>query len=257
MFLLFCCRPSISGFKNKRDLLGLELAAYQSSNPMGKWFSGVKKFIPFEGYVKSVKTAARISFPKISSDYKDKEPSNFLSHKKMVPYSEPPSMEDVESLYEFFDRSTKLVVLTGAGMSTESGIPDYRSPNGAYSTGFKPITHQEFLRSIKARRRYWARSYAGWRRFTAAQPSTGHIALSSLEKAGHISFMITQNVDRWLACLFILSLIYEPFDTNLLLFLRGCTTELAAIHLNCMGLSTLLLVQIVVFLYLEIYFKIK
>lgn len=196
MSLPLSCRPSISGFNNKRDLLGLELAANQLNNPMAKWFSGVKKFIPFKGYVKLVQTTARISFPKISSDIKDKAPTNLLSHKEMVPYSDPPSMEDVESLYEFFDKSTKLVVLTGAGMSTESGIPDYRSPNGAYSTGFKPITHQEFLRSIKARRRYWARSYAGWRRFTAAQPSTGHIALSSLEKAGHISFMITQNVDR-------------------------------------------------------------
>ncbi|PIA47591.1 hypothetical protein AQUCO_01400315v1 [Aquilegia coerulea] len=86
--------------------------------------------------------------------------------------------------------------MTGAGISTESGIPDYRSPNGAYSTGFKPITHQEFVRSIRARRRYWARSYAGWRRFTAAQPGPGHISLAALEKVGRINFMITQNVDR-------------------------------------------------------------
>jgi NAD-dependent deacetylase sirtuin 4 len=70
------------------------------------------------------------------------------------------------------------------------------SPNGAYSSGFKPITHQEFTRSSRARRRYWARSYAGWRRFTAAQPGPAHTALASLEKAGRINFMITQNVDR-------------------------------------------------------------
>ncbi|KAJ0973178.1 hypothetical protein J5N97_021137 [Dioscorea zingiberensis] len=88
------------------------------------------------------------------------------------------------------------MVLTGAGISTESGIPDYRSPNGAYSTGFKPITHQVFVRSSHARRRYWARSYAGWRRFTAAQPSASHCALASLEKVGRINFMVTQNVDR-------------------------------------------------------------
>ncbi|PKA66788.1 NAD-dependent protein deacetylase SRT2 [Apostasia shenzhenica] len=92
--------------------------------------------------------------------------------------------------------SQKLMVLTGAGLSTESGIPDYRSPSGAYSSGFKPITHQEFVRSSRARRRYWARSYAGWRRFIAAQPSAGHIALFSLEKVGRVNFMITQNVDR-------------------------------------------------------------
>lgn len=55
---------------------------------------------------------------------------------------------------------------------------------------------QEFTRSARARRRYWARSYAGWRRFTAAQPGSAHIALASLEKASRINFMITQNVDR-------------------------------------------------------------
>ncbi|KAL8473455.1 hypothetical protein ACS0TY_030330 [Phlomoides rotata] len=123
-------------------------------------------------------------------------PSDFLRHKKMVPSADPPKVEDINILYQFFDRSSKLVVLTGAGISTESGIPDYRSPNGAYSTGFRPITHQEFIRSNRARRRYWARSYAGWRRFTAAEPGPAHIALASLEKAGRIKFMMTQNVDR-------------------------------------------------------------
>ncbi|CAK9174807.1 unnamed protein product [Ilex paraguariensis] len=58
------------------------------------------------------------------------------------------------------------------------------------------FVEQEFLRSSHARRRYWARSYAGWRRFTAARPSAAHIALASLEKASRINFMITQNVDR-------------------------------------------------------------
>ncbi|WCJ37828.1 NAD-dependent protein deacetylase [Euphorbia peplus] len=114
----------------------------------------------------------------------------------VIPPSQPPSLSDINLLSQFFHQSTKLVVLTGAGISTESGIPDYRSPNGAYSSGFKPITHQEFLRSSRARRRYWARSYAGWRRFTAAQPGTSHLALASLEKVGRVNFMVTQNVDR-------------------------------------------------------------
>ncbi|KAK2993441.1 hypothetical protein RJ640_005135 [Escallonia rubra] len=76
-------------------------------------------------------------------------------------------------------------------------------PNGAYSTGFKPITHQVSVPHksadidvSRARRRYWARSYAGWRRFTAAQPGAAHTALASLERSGRISYMITQNVDR-------------------------------------------------------------
>ncbi|KAL2941855.1 NAD-dependent protein deacylase SRT2 [Bienertia sinuspersici] len=142
------------------------------------------------------KTTLRMSVPGTSSLSNDNKTPEYLRVKKVVPEASPPSNKDIDLLYNFIDRSNKLVVLTGAGMSTECGIPDYRSPSGAYSSGYRPLTHQEFIRSDKARKRYWARSYAGWRRFTSAQPGAGHFALASLEKAGRISFMITQNVDR-------------------------------------------------------------
>ncbi|KAL9313886.1 hypothetical protein ACSQ67_019338 [Phaseolus vulgaris] len=154
-----------------------------------------QRLVSFKG-VRLVHTTCRISVPRTFPRNEEKAFSNISRDKKTVPEADPPSIKDVHLLYEFFDQSTKLTVLTGAGISTECGIPDYRSPNGAYSSGFKPITHQEFLRSSRARRRYWARSYAGWIRFTAAQPSAAHTALATLDKAGRIDFMITQNVDR-------------------------------------------------------------
>lgn len=155
-----------------------------------------KSALSFHGSAKSVQTTCRVTVPGTSSTTEQKLSSNVLKDRLLIPDSDPPSINDVELLYQFFDQSIKLVVLTGAGISTECGIPDYRSPNGAYSSGFKPITHQEFLRSSRARRRYWARSYAGWRRFTASRPGAAHITLASLEKASRIHFMITQNVDR-------------------------------------------------------------
>ena len=89
----------------------------------------------------------------------------------------------------------KTVALSGAGMSTDSGIPDYRGPNG--SLRFRqPMQYREFVGSDAARRRYWARSYLGWDRIRAAGPNPGHLALARIEKTGSLVGLITQNVDR-------------------------------------------------------------
>lgn len=97
-------------------------------------------------------------------------------------------------LDEFLARSKRLVVLTGAGCSTESGIPDYRSPGGAWNR-HKPIYYSAFVRSAEVRRFYWARSYRGWPRFESARPNAAHRALARLEAHGRVHQLITQNVD--------------------------------------------------------------
>jgi NAD-dependent SIR2 family protein deacetylase len=97
-------------------------------------------------------------------------------------------------LTDFLAQSQRLVILTGAGCSTESGIPDYRSPGGAW-TRHKPIYYSAFVRSEEVRRFYWARSFRGWPRFAAAQPNAAHRALADLESLGRAELLITQNVD--------------------------------------------------------------
>ena len=86
-----------------------------------------------------------------------------------------------------------VVVLSGAGLSTESGIPDYRGPDGTRRV--EPMTYGEFAGSPEARRRYWARSYIGWQRFNAAEPNEGHRVVTDLQAAGYVGPIITQNVD--------------------------------------------------------------
>ena len=98
---------------------------------------------------------------------------------------------DLHSLVELA-RGRRIVALTGAGCSTESGIPDYRGPDARPRT---PMQHREFVDKPEARRRYWARSAVGWPRFRSARPNDGHRALAALEEAGALSGLITQNVD--------------------------------------------------------------
>jgi NAD-dependent SIR2 family protein deacetylase len=100
----------------------------------------------------------------------------------------------VDALFEFASRHPRLFVLTGAGVSTASGIPGYRDANGEWMRA-QPIELQAFLGSEHARRRYWARSMVGWPILAQAQPNAAHRALARLGAAGRIARLVTQNVD--------------------------------------------------------------
>lgn len=87
-----------------------------------------------------------------------------------------------------------VAVITGAGLSTGSGIPAYRDQHGQWQHS-QPIQHQDFLKSAATRQRYWARSFVGWVTMAEARPNQGHVALAKLESRGVVSTVITQNVD--------------------------------------------------------------
>jgi len=90
--------------------------------------------------------------------------------------------------------SGRVLILSGAGLSTESGIPDYRGPTGLARRA-QPMTYQAFTGSAAARRRYWARSYLGWRHIARAVPNDGHRAVAEVSRRGLLTGIITQNVD--------------------------------------------------------------
>jgi NAD-dependent SIR2 family protein deacetylase len=105
----------------------------------------------------------------------------------------PPGTTDPEPVADALSTGGVLV-LSGAGISTESGIPDYRGEGGSLSR-HTPMTYQDFTASAPARRRYWARSHLGWRTFGRARPNAGHRAVAAFGRNGLLSGVITQNVD--------------------------------------------------------------
>lgn len=98
------------------------------------------------------------------------------------------------ALADFLARHPHALVLTGAGLSTASGIPDYRGPDGV-RRGRAPIQGPEFRKSAAVQRRYWARSMVGWPTMAQARPNAGHVALAALEQGQRIGSVLTQNVD--------------------------------------------------------------
>ena len=124
------------------------------------------------------------------------------------------------------------VALTGAGMSTDSGIPDYRGPGAqARARGRTPMTYQEFCSGAEAQRRYWARAYVGWALMRDALPNAGHHALARLEAGGRCSGVITQNVDG----------LHDQAGTSALVALHGRIRDVVC--LGCGDLTSRALIQ--------------
>jgi NAD-dependent SIR2 family protein deacetylase len=106
----------------------------------------------------------------------------------------PPAIEaELDVLAGLLVSARNVLVLTGAGVSTDSGIPDYRGPDG--SRRVTPVQYQEFVRSARVRRHYWARAFVGWRRFATLGANAGHHAIARLQSVGALGALITQNVD--------------------------------------------------------------
>jgi NAD-dependent SIR2 family protein deacetylase len=105
------------------------------------------------------------------------------------------SLTEDGDLQHFIERHPRLFVLTGAGCSTQSGIPDYRDAEGSWKRK-QPVSFQAFTGAELTRKRYWARSLLGWRRFRHAAPNDAHRALARLQTSGRNELLVTQNVDR-------------------------------------------------------------
>jgi NAD-dependent deacetylase len=112
-----------------------------------------------------------------------------------VPHVPPPTAAQIAQLTELVKSSRRAVVFTGAGISTESGIPDFRGPNGLW-TRMKPIHFQEFISSPAARQEAWRRRFSNVDGWVGAKPNAGHLAVAELVRLGRVDCVITQNVDN-------------------------------------------------------------
>ena len=118
--------------------------------------------------------------------------------------------EKALQLADWLSSHKKVFCLTGAGLSTDSGIPDYRGHKGSYHVGHKPVLHQQFIENVQQRKRYWGRSMVGWKKFDRAEPNSGHYSLAALEKMGFLGVNMEDQQDY-----------YDDFEKDEFLFSSG------------------------------------
>lgn len=141
-----------------------------------------------------------------------------------VPRHCPVVESQLEKLQGLIDSSSNILVLTGAGISTESGIPDYRSESvGLYArSNHRPIQHQDFMKYPHVRQRYWARNFVGWSTFSSVQPNSSHLILANWERQGKLSCIVTQNVDQ----------LHHKAGAKAIVELHGCAYEVKCMNCN-------------------------
>ncbi|KAG9411265.1 NAD-dependent protein lipoamidase sirtuin-4 [Aphanomyces cochlioides] len=143
-----------------------------------------------------------------------------------VPAHSMPRILELQMLQELLNKSEKIVVLTGAGISTESGIPDYRSAGvGLYArSNHKPIQHMDFMTSAATRQRYWARNYMAREAWRAVQPNINHLTLSKWQTSTKRKWtIVTQNVDR----------LHTKAGSTNVVELHGSSEEVICMHPGC------------------------
>ncbi|MFQ6005784.1 MAG: NAD-dependent protein deacetylase [Woeseia sp.] len=133
-------------------------------------------------------------------------------------------MSDIDILVEFLHRHEIIAVLSGAGCSTASGIPDYRDEYGNWKNA-RPVQYGDFVNNCSVRKHYWARSYAGWSRVSSARPNAAHLALADLERSGHVMSLITQNVDN----------LHRKAGSRRVVDLHGVLQKIRCLHCSLKG----------------------
>ncbi|XP_066296695.1 NAD-dependent protein lipoamidase sirtuin-4, mitochondrial-like isoform X1 [Branchiostoma lanceolatum] len=124
----------------------------------------------------------------------------FVEDLNFVPPTDSATSDDIQRLQDFVHASKRLLVITGAGLSTESGLPDYRSVKSPPQAGkdrpvIGPVMYQDFVKNTHVRRGNWARNYVGWPGFSSHRPNVSHRALVQWERRGKLHWLVTQNVD--------------------------------------------------------------
>ncbi|XP_052072676.1 NAD-dependent protein lipoamidase sirtuin-4, mitochondrial-like [Mytilus californianus] len=119
------------------------------------------------------------------------------AHYSCVPPNSPANETDVKTFKDFIEKSKKLLVITGAGVSTESGLPDYNTKGVKFYAGlpYGPVKHQDFIDHEKTRREFWAYHFLAWPTFSSLLPNRTHKILSEWERKGKLHWLVTQNVD--------------------------------------------------------------